>query len=101
MTTKENGENALIAFIYDAKIPTGKSLEEMDFWIQSDFFLHTLEMAAGMPIPVVETAKRGFKVRREDGGVNHYNVIQIKGRTACPGQPKMRDNGSIKYWSTL
>ena len=94
MTTKED---ALIAFIYDAKIPTGKSLEEMEIWMRTDFFLHTLDWALGAKIPVVEPANRGSKVRREDGGVNHYNVIQIKGRTACPGQPRMTANGSVKY----
>ena len=90
-------ESALIAFIYNAEIPAEKSLEEMEFWILSDFFLHTLNCSAGAPIPVVEPINRGFKIKREDGGVNHYNVIQIKGRTACPGQPKMRENGSLKY----
>ena len=90
-------ENALIAYIYDAEIPAGKSLEDMEFWILSDFFLHTLNCGTGAPIPVVEPTNRGFKVMREDGGVNHYNVIQIKGRTACPGQPKMRENGTVKY----
>ena len=90
-------ENALIAYMYDAEIPAGKSLEDMEFWILSDFFLHTLNCGAGALIPVVEPTNRGFKVMREDGGVNHYNVIQIKGRTACPGQPKMRENGTVKY----
>ena len=34
---------------------------------------------------------------REEGGVNHYNVIQVKGRAACRGQPRMGDDGSVKY----
>ena len=40
-----------------------------------------------------------FRVRqfREDGGVNHYNVIQVKGRAAFRGQPKMSHDGSVKY----
>ena len=40
-----------------------------------------------------------FRVRQfhDDSGVNHYNIIQIKGRAACLGQPKLRDDGSVKY----
>ena len=52
-------------------------------------------------IPVVETpaGDRAATDRspREGGGVNHHNLVQIKGRVAFAGQPKMTADGSVKY----
>ena len=108
-----------MAFCYDAEIPRGKSLEETVWWILTDFFakslviepkslesqLESLESqwkSLESQIPVVETSanERGNTDRspREDGGANHYNIIQIKGRTACVGQPKMTVDGSVQYY---
>ena len=89
-------ESDLVAFCYDAKIPRGKSLEETNWWILSDFFA-SLDVQP-KSIPVLESANRVKKVLREDGGPNHYNIIQIKGRTACFGQPKMGGDGSVQYY---
>ena len=88
-------ESDLVAFCYDAKFPSGKSLEETKWWILTDFFASLTVQEK--PIPVVESADRGIKVLRANGGANHYNIIQIKGRTACLGQPKMMGDGSVKY----
>ena len=53
-------------------------------------------------IPVVKTpaGDRAATDRspREGGGVNHHNLVQIKGRVAFAGQPKMMTAyGSVKY----
>ena len=52
-------------------------------------------------IPVVETpaGDRAATDRspREGGGVNHHNLVQIKGRVAFAGQPKLTAGGSVKY----
>ena len=52
-------------------------------------------------IPVVETpaGDRAATDRspREGGGVNHHNLVQIKGRVAFAGQPKTTADGSVKY----
>ena len=163
-------ESALVAFCYNAEIPSGKSLEETVWWILTDFFakslviepkslksqleylesqweslesqweslespeskwtsldsqleylesqVKSLESLRSLKsqlesqwkslespesrIPVVETSanERGNTDRspREDGGANHYNLIQIKGRRACVGQPKVTSDGSVQYY---
>ena len=52
-------------------------------------------------IPLVETpaGARAATDRspREGGGVNHHNLVQIKGRVAFAGQPKVTADGSVKY----
>ena len=49
MTTMTK-ENAIVASVYDAKIPPGKSLEETEWWALTDFF----GRLAALPIPVLE-----------------------------------------------
>ena len=48
-------ENAIVASVYDAKIPPGKSLEETEWWALTDFF----GRLAALPVPVLEPANRG------------------------------------------
>ena len=52
-------------------------------------------------VPVVETpaGDRAATDRspREGGGANHHILIQIKGRVAFDGQPRVTADGSVKY----
>ena len=48
-------ENALVASVYDAAIPPGKSLGESAWWALTDFF----GRLAALPVPALEPDNRG------------------------------------------
>ena len=82
-----------------------ESQESLEFQWKSLETLESLESqwkSLESRIPVVETSanERGNTDRspRKDGGANHYNIIQIKGRTACVGQPKVTSDGCVQYY---
>ena len=52
-------ENALVASVYDAAIPPGKSLGESAWWALTDFF----GRLAALPVPALEPANRGDRSR--------------------------------------
>ena len=52
-------ENALVASVYDAAIPPGRSLGESAWWALTDFF----GRLAALPVPALEPANRGDRSR--------------------------------------
>ena len=52
-------ENALVASVYDAAIPPGRSLGESAWWALTDFF----GRLAALPVPALDPANRGDRSR--------------------------------------